>query len=95
MITHANPRDAQDESDSALPEVGNEMACSLWKGPVLASIEEGGADANEEESPFNVPWQLARDPNRFKSSMDLRRFCNAPRNVFEKTEILIVAHETT
>ena len=82
-------------SNSAVPELVNEMARSLGEGPVLASIEEGGADANEEESPFNVPWQLARDPNRFKSSMDLRRFCNAPRNVFEKTEILIVAHETT
>ena len=55
LITHANPRYTQDVADSTVPEFVDEMARSLRAGPIFATIEERGADADEEKSPFNVP----------------------------------------
>ena len=69
LITHANPRYAQDVADSTVPEFVDEMARSLREGSIFATLEERGADADEEKSPLNVPRQLARKPNRFQSSV--------------------------
>ena len=55
LITHANPRHTQDFADSIVPEFVDEMARRLREGPIFATIEERGADADEEKSPFNVP----------------------------------------
>ena len=82
LITHANPGNPQNVSNSAVPELVNEMARSLGEGSVLASIKQCGADANKEKSPLDVPLQFARKPNRLQSSMYLRGFCNSPRYIF-------------
>ena len=94
LITHANPGNPQNVSNSAVPELVNEMARSLGEGPVLASIKQRGADANKEKSPFDVPWHLARKPYRLQTSMYLRGFCNAPGNIFKNTKTKTIAHDT-
>ena len=94
-VDHAcEPRNPQNVSNSAVPELVNEMARSLGEGPVLASIKQCGADANKEKSPFDVPWHLARKPYRLQTSMYLRGFCNAPGNIFKNTKTKTIAHDT-
>ena len=66
LITHAKPGYAQNVADSIVPEFVDEMARSLREGSIFATLEERGADADEEKSPLNVPRQLARTPNRFQ-----------------------------
>ena len=93
LITHANPRYTRDVADSAVPEFVDEMARSPREGPIFATVDERGADADEEKSPLNVPRKLARTPNRFQPSVYLRGFCNWSYHILENTKAISITHD--